>query len=143
MLQSMGSQRVRHDLLNRTEVCNKIFLKFHYIKQAKIKDERLYITQTANFSISNMKVSYYMSSYKHLRCLNLAEWLSGKEFACQCRRCRRHELYPCVRKILWRRKWQPTLVLAWKIPLAGQFGGVQIQDHKELNTTECAHIQGL
>ena len=33
--------------------------------------------------------------------------LSGKEFACQCRRCR---FDPCFRKILWRRKWQPTLV---------------------------------
>ena len=23
---------------------------------------------------------------------------------------------PWVRMILWRRKWQPTLILAWKIP---------------------------
>ena len=32
MLQSMGSQRVRHDWPNWTEFCNKNFLKFHYIK---------------------------------------------------------------------------------------------------------------
>ena len=32
-------------------------------------------------------------------------WLSSKEPACQCRRC---GLDPWVRKILWRRKWQPT-----------------------------------
>ena len=40
-------------------------------------------------------------------------WLSGKESACQCRRClpsRRHRLDPWVEKISWRRKWQPTLV---------------------------------
>ena len=37
-------------------------------------------------------------------------WLSGKEFACQCRSCRRRRLNPCVRKIHWRRKLQLTPV---------------------------------
>ena len=35
-------------------------------------------------------------------------WLSGKESACQCRRCGFH-LW--VRKIPWRRNWQPMPVL--------------------------------
>ena len=34
-------------------------------------------------------------------------WLSGKESACQCRRC---EFDSWVRKIPWRRKWKPTPV---------------------------------
>ena len=34
-------------------------------------------------------------------------WLSDKESACQCRKCR---LDPWVRKISWRRKWQPAPV---------------------------------
>ena len=34
-------------------------------------------------------------------------WLSGKEFTCQCRRC---SFDPWVRKIPWRRKWQPIPV---------------------------------
>ena len=34
-------------------------------------------------------------------------WLCGKECACQ---CRRHRFDPWVRKIPWRRKWQPTPV---------------------------------
>ena len=34
-------------------------------------------------------------------------WLSGKEPTCQCRRCRSN---PWVRKIPWRRKWQPIPV---------------------------------
>ena len=38
----------------------------------------------------------------------LPRWLSGKESVCQCRRRRSH---PWVRKISWRRKWQPTQVL--------------------------------
>ena len=32
------------------------------------------------------------------------------EPACQCRRCQRCRLDPWIRKIPWRRKWQPTLV---------------------------------
>ena len=35
---------------------------------------------------------------------------SGKEPACQCRGHRRCWLDPWVRKIPWRRKWQPTPV---------------------------------
>ena len=37
----------------------------------------------------------------------LPRWLSGKESICQCRTCR---FSPWVRKIPWRRKWQPTAV---------------------------------
>ena len=35
---------------------------------------------------------------------------SGKESACQCRRCKRGGFNPWVRKIPWGRKWQPTPV---------------------------------
>ena len=37
-------------------------------------------------------------------------WQSGKEFICQCRRCKRHGFNSWVGKIPWRRKWQPTPV---------------------------------
>ena len=37
-------------------------------------------------------------------------WLGGKEPTCQCRRCKRHRFDPWVRKIPWRRAWQPTPV---------------------------------
>jgi len=36
-----------------------------------------------------------------------SRWLSCKDCACQ---CRRHGFDPWVRKIPWRRKWQPTSV---------------------------------
>ena len=42
-----------------------------------------------------------------IRGKGLPWWLSGKESACQ---CRRHGFDPWVRKIPWRRKWQPTPV---------------------------------
>ena len=45
----------------------------------------------------------------------LPRGLSGKESTCQCKRC---TFDPWVRKIPWRRKWQPTPVF-----LAGKFHG--------------------
>ena len=35
---------------------------------------------------------------------------SGKEPACQCRRCKRCGFYPWVGKIPWIKEWQPTPV---------------------------------
>jgi len=35
---------------------------------------------------------------------------SGEEPTCQCRRHKRHGFNSWVRKIFWKRKWQPTLV---------------------------------
>ena len=46
---------------------------------------------------------YYLTTI----CLGLPWWLSGKESAFHCRRPR---FDPCVRKIPWKRKWQPTPV---------------------------------
>ena len=37
-------------------------------------------------------------------------WFSGKEFAGQCRSSRRPSFNPWIRKIPWRRKWQPIPV---------------------------------
>ena len=55
-------------------------------------------------------------------------WLSGKEFACQCRRC---GFSPWVRKIPWRRKWQPTPVF-----LPGKSHGQRsLVDYKRIATT--------
>ena len=48
-------------------------------------------------------VFYLSLSHKY----SLPWWLCGKEPTCQCRRCRFNSW---VRKIPWRRKWQPTPV---------------------------------
>ena len=42
--------------------------------------------------------------------LSRSWWLSGKETACQCRRCRKHGFNLWVGTIPWRKSWQPTLV---------------------------------
>ena len=70
----------------------------------------------------------------------LPRWHSGKESACQCRRCKRCRFYPWVGKIPWSRKWQPTPVF-----LPGEFHGQRSLvgyspwGCKESDTTEHAH----
>ena len=46
-----------------------------------------------------------LSTAQHNYGRGLHWWLSGKESVCQ---CRRREFHPWVKKIHWRRKWQPT-----------------------------------
>ena len=59
---------------------------------------------------------------------------SGKEPACQCRRPKRLRFDPWVRKISWRRAWQPTSVF-----LPGEshgLAGYSPWGCKELDMTE-------
>ena len=49
---------------------------------------------------------------------------SGKEPACQCRRCKRCWFSPSIRKIPWRRAtW--SSILTWRIPWTEEPGGLQ------------------
>ena len=59
---------------------------------------------------------------------------SGKESTCQCRRCRFH---PCVGKIPWRRKWQPTPVFLPGKSLVG-YSPLGL---KESDKTEWLHFE--
>ena len=78
-----------------------------------------------------------MTEVTKYACIGLHWWLSGKESTCQCRRPRRCELDPWVRKIRWRRKWQPTPVF-----LPGESHGQRSQEgyspwgHKGSDMTE-------
>ena len=57
-------------------------------------------------------------------------WISGKEFAYQ---CRKYRFDPWVEKIPWRRKWQPTLVfLPWKSHGQRSLGGYNPWGHKRV-----------
>ena len=62
------------------------------------------------------------------------KWRSGKEPTCQ---CRRHEFDPWVRKIPWRRAWQPTpLFLPGESHGQRSLAGYSPWGHKELDTSE-------
>ena len=74
----------------------------------------------------------------------LPRWCSGKESACQCRRCKIQEFHHWVRKFPWRRKWQPTPVFFagksmdrgawWACPW-----GCKESDTSEQLSTPCPH----
>ena len=56
-----------------------------------------------------------------------------------CLQCGRPGFDPWVGKILWRRKWQPTLLLPGKSHGWRRFAGYSPWGCKELDTTECLH----
>ena len=61
----------------------------------------------------------------------------GKEPTCQCRRCKRYGFNPWLRKIPWRRKWQPTpVLLPEKSHGQKSLVGYSPWGHKESNMTE-------
>ena len=63
--------------------------------------------------------------------------LSGKEPACQYRRCKRCGFDPWVRKIPWRRAWQPTpVLLPGESDVQRSLAGYSPQGGKELDMTE-------
>ena len=65
----------------------------------------------------------------------LPRWHSGKELACQCRRCKRYRFSQWVRNIPWRRKWQPTPVfLLGESPWTGKLGRLQSMGSQQNRT---------
>ena len=64
-------------------------------------------------------------------------WLSGKESACQCRRC---GFDPWVRKIPCRKKRQPpSSILAWEIPWTEEPGRLYIVHGVAESQTRLSH----
>ena len=75
-------------------------------------------------------VSYHLQT-------GLPSCLSGKEFTCQCRKCRRHGFNPWVRQISHSRKLEPTSVLLpEKFHGQRSLAGYHVWDHKESKRTE-------
>ena len=68
----------------------------------------------------------------------ISGWLSVKECACQSKRCR---FDPWVRKIPWRRKWQPTpVVLPGKSHGRRSLVGYNPWGRRESDTTERLYL---
>ena len=62
-------------------------------------------------------------------------WLNGKKSTCQ---SRKHTFNPWIRKIPWRRKWQPTPVfLLGKTHRQRSLAGYSPWDHKKSDIAEC------
>ena len=69
-------------------------------KENRICDPRVESLEFTTFTLVPIWCRKYIQN-------GLPRWLSGKESSCQ---SRRHWFDPWVRKIPWRRKWQPTPV---------------------------------
>ena len=65
---------------------------------------------------------------------------SGKESACQCQRCRRYRFDPWVRKISWRRKWQPIPYSCLENPMNRGTGWVTVHgvSESDVNKHTCS-----
>ena len=76
--------------------------------------------------------------------LGASQWLSGRASTCYCRRHQRPRFDPWVRKIPWRRKWQPTPVfLPGHSHRKGNLAGYSLWGHKEQVTnthTNTGHL---
>ena len=72
----------------------------------------------------------------------LPRCLSSKDATCQYRRRKRRGFDPCIRKIPWRRKWQPSPVfLPGKSHGQRSLVGYSPWGCKELDMTEHIHTQ--
>ena len=73
-----------------------------------------------------------------------AAQVAGKEHSCLCRRCKRPRFNSRVRKIPWRRVWQPT-----PVSLPGNFheqrslSGYSPWGHTELEMTARPHVHAI
>ena len=107
----------------------------------------------AQGSLLNIPLMIYMRKkiymYNWFNLLYPSNWgfpgaVSGKESTHQCRRHKRCRSDPWVRKIPWKRAWQPTLVL-----LLGESRGLRSLvgyspwGHKESDMTEWLHFDFL
>ena len=96
----------------------------------------LYKTNTHTHTQNNPQLNTDASIRYTWETRGLCKWLCGKESACQRRRCL---FNPWVRKILWRRKWQPNPVfLPGESHGQRHFMGYSPQGLKELGVTEHA-----
>ena len=130
-----SSKRKEEFLLARNSLVNETIttwtMKNHctLISQFPSMDS-LFITAPPNSPFSSITVPVLCSP-------DLPRWLSGEKSTCNARDAGDSGLIPEVRKIPWRRKWQPTpVVLHWKSHGQRSLVGYSPWGHKELDTAE-------
>ena len=74
----------------------------------QLSTEFSFIFAIINFTNQGLCLIFLLAKFKDKK--GLPQWLSRERIHLQCRRHRRCMFNPWVRRISWRRKWQPTLV---------------------------------
>ena len=77
---------------------------YHLRSFSKVLNNFLKLFQSEKLSNQNHRTDSTSCDF------NAPGGTSGKEPTCQCRRCKRPGFYPWIRKIPWRREWQPIPV---------------------------------
>ena len=122
--------------VNLDSVCNQQMPIFSHISISETL-----ITMHAPIKIGSyscrFELKVFMKISTNTRVWRLPRWHGGEKSACPCRRHKRSRLDPSVRKIPWRKKWQPNPVF-----LPGKFhgqrskGGCSSWGCKKLDSTE-------
>ena len=138
-LQSMGSLRVRHDWATSLS----LFTFMHWRRKwhptpVFLPGESQGRGSLVGCHLWGRTESDTTEATQQQHCVfRLPRWLSVKESACECRRHRRHGFIPWVRKIPWRRKWQPAPVfLPGKSHRQESLVGYSPRGRRELNRTK-------
>ena len=107
------------------------------MQQASLSEMSRYVFLISSFLDSSLKILLLTNKQvKLLSGMGFPGGTSGKEHTCQYRRRKRPPFYSWVRKIPWRRAWQPTPAL-----LPEEFHGQNLEGYspwgyKEWDTTE-------
>ena len=108
----LRSSRVCASVWASSQPCHSCVLSnLLILHRQRVKYGKLYLTfiSTGKFPVVILNFLSNFNSCKYFS-LCFPGRDSGKEPACQCRRCKRCRFNPWVGKIPWRRKWQPTSV---------------------------------
>ena len=101
-----------------------VFIYWYVYQSLMIKDLRARLGVGGGVKYSNAEKVWNFQALKIKQ--SFPGDVSGKEPACQCRRTKRLGFHPWVRKIPWRRAWQPSpSILAWRIPWTEESGRLQ------------------
>ena len=130
-IQSMGSQRVRHNWATKH---NTVLWNYVVNTQSLASKDPVLQSPMLLWFKNFYNLALMSTEMRGLCCTRpLLWWLSGEETACQ---WRRHGFDHWVRKIPWRRKWQPIPVfLPGKSHGERSLEGCSPWGRKELDTT--------
>ena len=114
--------------------------------------QRIFPAQGSNLGLLHCRQMLYHLSHQGSQryisrpkagCRGFPGGASGKESACQCKRCKRCEFDPWFRKITWSRKWQPIPVFLPTPHRQRSLASYSPWGFKESDMTEHTHTQNF